>query len=140
MDPAQPYQHFDHNDMLQFGPRYKGKGNFQTDELVAQIFHRTTGGGRSAVLRRPVVEQLCDWLNDWLNQGWDGTPRTCQDRFKERGCQWECDQQPGHLTRHEGPATGWRTEGGRPGRNYWDNDGSRCAAVPLQQALEPGDG
>ena len=126
MDPKQPLQQTDHNDVLQFGPRYKAAGSYQTDELVASVFHRTTGGGRSALLRRPQVEELHAWLGRWLAGGWDGTERTCQDRLREADCVFECDQEPGHATRHEGPAIGW-TIGGRPGRAGWANDQSRAS-------------
>lgn len=127
MDPKQPHQHVDHNDVLQFGPRYKPGGNFQTDELVASIFHRTIGGGRSALLNRPAAEELHAWLGQWLAEGWDNAERTCQDQLREADCVFQCDQYPGHATRHEGPAIGWATAGGRPGRTAWANDGSRAS-------------
>jgi hypothetical protein len=119
------FQHTDRNDVLQFRPRYHGRAG--TDELVASIAHRTTGDGRSALLRRPDAEELYNWLGDWLAQGWDGVPRTCQDRHDDKllHCVWECDQDPGHAGDHEGPPIGWTTAGGKPGRMSWRNDLSR---------------
>ena len=137
MDPKQPHQHVDHNDVLQFGPRYKPGGSYQTDELVANIFHRTIGGGRSALMSRPQVEELHAFLGQWLAEGWTGTRRTCQDQHTEQGCTWECDQEPGHSTSHQGPPTGWRSDTGRPDRTYWANDQSRAQH---RTAREPGRG
>jgi hypothetical protein len=122
------FEVLDGTTLLQLGPRYRspvpGPGG---DTVVAQLYQRTMGpsSGRSILLQRADVESLAAWCAQWLDEGWDGTPRACGRRHEDRdGRVWECDQEPGHILAgrwHEGPCTGWRTsDGGRPGRIDWE--------------------
>jgi len=43
-----------------------------TDDLLIKVFHRTTGGGRSALLDRDAVAELHAALGAWLDDGWPG--------------------------------------------------------------------
>ena len=43
-----------------------------TDDLLVKVFHRTTGGGRSALLDRAAVAELHAALGAWLDDGWPG--------------------------------------------------------------------
>jgi len=43
-----------------------------TDDLLIKVFHRTTGGGRAALLDRAAVTQLYIALGAWLVDGWPG--------------------------------------------------------------------
>ena len=43
-----------------------------TDDLLVKVFHRTTGGGRSALLDRDAVAELHAALGAWLDDGWPG--------------------------------------------------------------------
>lgn len=110
-------------DVLQLG----GRTTPPTEDLVvAGIFHRTTGTGRSILLRRQAVEALHEWTAKWLALGWPDVPREC-GRFHRPAQlhEWRCDQPPGHKTDHEGPATGWPgADGGKPGRRNWDDTGA----------------
>jgi hypothetical protein len=45
-----------------------------TDELLFSVQHRTTGGKRSVILSRQVVQELVIALQDWLAIGWSGVP------------------------------------------------------------------
>jgi hypothetical protein len=116
-----PFQHIDQNDVLEFGPRHKRP---VTDDLVAQIFHRTTGGGRSALLPRSEVARLHAWLGQWLEQGWDGVTRKCGAVYRRDGLHcWVCDQPPDGHSWHEGPATIWAAGEAEPHpRASWSDD------------------
>jgi hypothetical protein len=47
-----------------------------TDELLVQVFHRTVGATRSALLDRAAVAELHDALGQWLQTGWPGVAKT----------------------------------------------------------------
>ena len=120
MKAAAAFEPVDHNDVLQLKPRHKQP---ITDDVVAAIFHRTTGGGRAALLTRADMQRLRDWADRWLAEGWDGVPRRCAARHCENGCTYECDQEPGHpAATHEGPAVAWPSNGARH-RARWDAAG-----------------
>jgi hypothetical protein len=105
MKPSDAFELVDQNDVLQLSPRHRQP---ITDDVVATIFHRTTGGGRAALLTRAGMQRLRDWADQWLAEGWDGVPRRCAARHSEDGCTYECDQEPGHpVGTHEGPAAVW---------------------------------
>lgn len=70
--PDDDYELVDHNDVLQVGARHKKPCS---DDLVLQVFHRTTGGGRSVLIEREQAAELHDWLGRWLAEGWDGVRR-----------------------------------------------------------------
>ena len=118
MKAAAAYQAVDGNFVLQFGPRHVRP---VSDDLVAQVFHSTTGGGRSALVRRDQAEALRDWLSAWLAEGWDGVQRRCGLRHRpESGSLWlfECHQEPGHRGLHDGPAVGWPSGSTRERRQW----------------------
>jgi len=64
---------------------------------------------------------------------------TCGDAYQPDALtRWVCDQEPGHRTPHDGPATAWYRDEGKPGRASWNS-------LPDQPAphdeitLKPGD-
>lgn len=116
---AAAFEHVNGTDVLRVGPRHRQP---VTDELVAQVYHRTTGGGRSALLTRPAAVALWLWLGQWIAEGWDGMPRQCQAPFRDaEGRTWACDLDPDHqpARRHSGKAVSWRT-GDNPHRMQWE--------------------
>jgi hypothetical protein len=129
MKTADAFEIIDHNDVLRLAPRHKKPC---TDDVVAAIFHRTTGGGRSVLLTRARVQELRDWADRWLAEGWDGVPRRCADRRSENGYTYECDQEPGHPgATHEGRTVSWPSNGTRH-RASW------AAGGPLFRMSFPG--
>jgi hypothetical protein len=116
--PGGGFEHVDGRDVFQVTGRHVRPC---TDELLLSVMHRTTGGGRSALLARPDVVRLRDWLDRWLAEGWDGVPRQCGDTYKpDRFHEWQCDRDPdGHpASYHEGRAVGWAA-GETPCRERW---------------------
>lgn len=91
------------------------------DVLYPSTFHRTTGSGRSFAMSRAHAAAWHAWLGWWLANGWPGVPRRCGLTHADAdGRTWQCDQDPDHLTDHEGPCTGWRnTDPCKPGRDSW---------------------
>ena len=111
------FEAVDGTDVLQVGPRSRQSPE---DVLVLSVFHRTTGGGRSNLLTRAHAAALHAWLGWWLANGWPGVPRRCGNEHDEpRRARWRCDLDPEHAGDHEGPAIGWYTEAGKPGREVW---------------------
>lgn len=126
------FESVDGVDALQVGPRGKKSGE---DVLVLSVFHRTTGGGRSNLLTRAHAAALHAWLGWWLANGWPGVPRRCGLEHADRFGTWRCDQDPDHRrTDHEGPAIGWRAEGGKPARETWPWTPDERAAVSADRA------
>lgn len=123
---AAGFEAIDGSDVLQVTGRTTPP---REDVLAARIFHATTGGGRSILLRRPAAEALHDWLARWLAEGWDGVPRACGRAYRpDRLHEWRCDDEPGHLGDHEGPCTGWSAQDhGKPGRARWPGTGRAAA-------------
>jgi len=121
VDPMQPKDGFEHvsgNDVLRLSARHNHP---ITDDLVAHIFHRTTGGGRSALLDRAAAARLRDWLTRWLEEGWDGVRRECGDVHRPEPLrEWTCDQDPAthSAITHSGRPTGWPA-GTIPARATW---------------------
>lgn len=112
----QPFQLLDGNDLLVLGQRNNAA---PTDEVLLSVAHKTTGGGRSVLLTRPEAAAVHQWLGQWLGEGWDKVPRTCQAEHKpDRLHVWVCDQEPGHRNPHDGRAAGWKT-GEQPHRETW---------------------
>jgi hypothetical protein len=101
------------NTVLRVGPRHTTP---VSDDLVLSVRHRTTGDGRSALLTRPAVTGLRDWLNRWLAEGWDGVHRQCGNVYRPDPLhQWTCTEPPEHVQagqNHEGRATGWPSGSG----------------------------
>lgn len=105
------------------------------DVLVLACLHRTTGSPRAILLERSMVVVLTAWMLRWLSEGWPGVPRRCGAyRRPTRLREWKCDQEPGHGTDHEGPATGWPS-GGKPGRESWPLSAAERQAVRDAAAL-----
>lgn len=107
-------------DALQVLPRSRKPSE---DVAVIRIFQRTMGphsSGRGQLLTRATAAALYAWLGWWLANGWPGVPRRCgQEHSEARVATWRCDQEPDHLDDHEGPAIGWYSEAGKPGRESW---------------------
>lgn len=105
---------------LQARARYRKPGE---DTLLLSTGHRTLGQPRSILLQRPAAELLHAWLSHWVAEGWPGVPRRCGVRYRpDRLHEWTCDQDPAHLAEylpHEGPAVGWDSRDGNPGRRSW---------------------
>ena len=120
MKAGDAWEHLDGTDVLRLGPRHARP---VSDDLVAQVFHRTTGGGRSALLNRAAAESLRNWLTRWLEEGWDGVARECGQQWFDDGCAWACTVEPGGPHVHDGKPVYWRAETGRPGRRQWTADG-----------------
>jgi hypothetical protein len=107
-------------DALQVLPRSRQPSE---DVAVIRIFQRTMGpdsSGRGQLLTRATASALYAWLGWWLVNGWPGVPRRCgQEHSEAKVATWRCDQEPDHLDDHEGPAIGWYSEAGKPGRESW---------------------
>jgi hypothetical protein len=120
MVPDDRYEHHEpDNTVLTVGPRHITP---VTDDLVLAVRHRTTGGGRSALLSRPSVAGLHAWLGRWLADGWDGVPRRCGDVYRPDELHaWVCALEPGHVRaglNHSGRATAWPA-GSAPAETSW---------------------
>jgi hypothetical protein len=102
--PQDAFELIDGTDVLRAAARHVRPCS---DDLVLQVFHRTTGGARSVLVRRPDAERLHAWLGRWLAEGWDGVKRECGAEHAEDGYRWRCGLPPGDHRTHRGRAVLW---------------------------------
>lgn len=73
MTPDKRLEIQDHgNTVLRCMPRHAKP---MSDDVVLAVTHRTYDQGRSTLLTRAKATELRDWLDLWLDEGWDGIPQ-----------------------------------------------------------------